>query len=63
MQTLSIFSYKHVLYLFMLLTLQLDTVFQHFEVLKEKLEWTKREYKQINAAFDVKEGDSSEIKH
>ena len=47
----------------MLLTLQLDTVFRHFEVLKEKLEWTKREYKQINAAFDVKEGDSSEIKH
>ena len=62
MQTLSIL-YEHVLYLFMLLTLQLDTVFRHFEVLKEKLEWTKREYKQINAAFDVKEGDSSEIKH
>ena len=62
MQTLSIL-YEHVMYLFMLLTLQLDTVFRHFEVLKEKLEWTKREYKQINAAFDVKEGDSSEIKH
>ena len=64
-QTLSILvlHINLMTYWFMLLILQLDTVFQHFEVLKEKLEWTKREYKQINAAFDVKQGDASEIKH
>ena len=58
-----LFYFNLMTYWFILFILQLDTVFQHFEVLKEKLEWTKREYKQINAAFDVKHGDASEIKH
>ena len=40
---------------------QIDSVYQHFEVLKEKLEWTKNEYKKINDAFDIVTDDDSKM--
>ena len=43
----------------MLIQFQIDSVYQHFEVLKEKLEWTKNEFKKINAAFHTMNDENS----